>query len=133
MEVEDKKEEEGGGRSEEEEEEEAEATVAEATGTGKGGGTGIGWGTTGFVAFAAGIVGGGGGGGGDPTWTAEVVAAAASYSCTSETVGTRPCGFRFFFFFIQGWDGLEGRVYRSGGEGGEWMNETTKVEAKKEY
>ena len=132
MEVEDKKEEEGGGRSEEEEEE-AVATVAEATGIGKGGGTGIGWGTTGFVAFAAGIVGGGGGGGGDPTWTAEVVAVAASYSCTSETVGTRPCGFRFFFFFIQGWDGLEGRVYRSGGEGGEWMNETTKVEAKKGY
>ena len=132
MEVEDKKEEEGGGRSEEEEEE-AEATVAEATGIGKGGGTGIGWGTTGFVAFAAGIVGGGGGGGGgDPTWMAEVVAVAASYSCTSETVGTRPCGFRFFFF-IQGWDGLEGRVYRSGGEGGEWMNETTKVEAKKGY
>ena len=130
MEVEDKKEEEGGGRSEEEEE--VVATVAEATGIGKGGGTGIGWGTTGFVAFAAGIVGGGGGGGGDPTWTAEVVAVAASYSCTSETVGTRPCGFRFFFF-IQGWDGLEGRVYRSGGEGGEWMNETTKVEAKKGY
>ena len=108
MEVEDKKEEEGGGRSEEEEE--AEATVAEATGIGKGGGTGIGWGTTGFVAFAAGIVGGGGGGGGgDPTWTAEVVAVAASYSCTSETVGTRPCGFRFFFFYTgMGWLGGKG-------------------------
>ena len=108
MEVEDKKEEEGGGRSEEEEEEEAVATVAEATGIGKGGGTGIGWGTTGFVAFAAGIVGGGGGGGGDPTWTAEVVAVAASYSCTSETVGTRPCGFRFFFYTGMGWLGGKG-------------------------
>ena len=109
MEVEDKKEEEGGGRSEEEEEEEVVATVAEATGTGKGGGTGIGWGTTGFVAFAAGIVGGGGGGGGgDPTWTAEVVAVAASYSCTSETVGTRPCGFRFFFLYRDGMAWREG-------------------------
>ena len=128
MEVEDKKEEEAGGRSEEEEEE-AEATVAEATGTGKGGGTGIGWGTTGFVAFAAGIV---GGGGGDPTWMAEVVAAAASYSCTSETVGTRPCGFRFFFLYRDGMAWREGFT-RSGGEGGEWMNETTKVKAKKGY
>lgn len=97
MEVEDKKEEEGGGRSEEEEEE-AEATVAEAMGT-ETGGIGIGWGTMGLVAFAAGIAGvggGGGGGGGDPTWMAEVVAVAASYSCTSETAGTRPCGFEFF-------------------------------------
>ena len=100
-------------------------------------GTGIGQGTMGLVAQEAVLaeIGGGGGVGnaGDPTWTAALVAVAASYSYTAETVGThtRPFGSTFytslgvFWSFIigigmtQDQKGFAGVV--SGGD--EWTNE----------